>query len=131
LFAHERGDAHDPAAVGAIVLRPKMRAVDGRSGLQDLCQLCGQACIAEFSLPAGEFITILEIAELIFQLDELGGKEQILGGIVRNIVGDGIVQVRCSSDVRVGFAFGVVFRVGPEVLALLSGCAAAVRNLAS
>jgi len=62
LFAHERGDAHDPAAVGAIVLRPEMRAVDGRRGFQDLRQLCGQSCVAEFSLPAGEFIAILEIA---------------------------------------------------------------------
>jgi len=75
LFAHERGDADDPAPVGAIVLRPEMRAVDGRRGFQDLRQLRGQACVAEFSLPAGEFIAILEIAELIFQLDKLSGKE--------------------------------------------------------
>ena len=70
-----------------------MCAVDGRGGFQDLRQLCGQACVAEFSLPAGEFIAILEIAELIFQLDEFGGKEQVLGGVIRNVVGDGIVPL--------------------------------------
>jgi len=67
--------------------------VDRRRGFQDLRQLRGQACVAEFSLPAGEFIAILEIAELIFQLDELGGKEQVLGSVIRNVVGDGIVPL--------------------------------------
>src|SRR6267143_6987434 len=73
------------------MLRPEMRAVDGRRGFQALRQLCGQACVAEFSLPAGEFIAILEIAELIFQLDKLSGKEQVLRGVVRSVIGDGIV----------------------------------------
>src|SRR5258708_34417489 len=73
------------------MLRPEMRPVDGRRGFQDLRQLCGQACVAEFSLPAGEFIAILEIAELIFQLDKLSGKEQVLSGVVRSVIGDGIV----------------------------------------
>ena len=73
------------------MLRPKVCAVDGRRGFQHLRQLCGQACVAEFSLPAREFIAILEIAQLIFQLDELGGKKQILSGVIRNVVSDGIV----------------------------------------
>ncbi len=49
-----------------------MCAIDGRRGFQDLRQLRGQAGIAELALPAGEFIAILEIAELVFQLDEFG-----------------------------------------------------------
>src|SRR5260370_35230161 len=74
-----------------MVLRPEMRAVDGRRGFQDLREPSRQACVAEFSLPAGEFIAVLEIPELIFQLNELGRKEQVLGGVIRNVVGDGIV----------------------------------------
>jgi len=90
------------------VLRPEVCAVDGRRGFQDLRQLCGQSCVAEFSLPSGEFIAILEIAELIFQLDEFGGKEQVLGGVVRNVVGDGIVPLvllrrrECGLRIRLG-----------------------------
>jgi len=68
-----------------------MCAVDGRGGFQDLRQLCGQAGVAEFSLPAREFIAILEIAQLIFQLDELARKEQVLGGVIRNVVSNGFV----------------------------------------
>src|SRR6266481_7953359 len=91
LFTHERRDTHDPAAVGSVMLWPKMRAVNRRCRFQDLRQLWRQARVAEFSLPAGEFIAILEISELVFQLDQLGGKEQILGRIIRGIVSDGLV----------------------------------------
>jgi len=68
-----------------------MRAVYGRRSFQDLRQPCGQARVAESSVSAGELIAILEITELIFQLDKLGGEEQVLGGVVRNVVGDGVV----------------------------------------
>src|SRR5260370_7671931 len=73
------------------MLLPKMRAVNRGCRFHDWRQFCRQARVAEFSLPAGEFIAILEISELVFQLDKLGGKEQILGRIIRGIVGDGIV----------------------------------------
>src|SRR5258708_3759059 len=36
LFTHQRGDAHDPATIGAIVVRPERCAVDGRRGFQEL-----------------------------------------------------------------------------------------------
>src|ERR1700674_846222 len=72
LLAHERGHAHDPVAVGAIVPWPQMCAIDGRGRFQNLRQLRRQACVAELSLPPREFIAILKIPELIFQLDEFG-----------------------------------------------------------
>ena len=91
LFADKRGHAQDPAAIGAIVFGPEMRAIDGRRGFQDLGQLCGHASVAEFSLPAREFVAILEIAKLIFQLDELRGKEEVFAGVICGVVGDRVV----------------------------------------
>src|SRR5712664_827149 len=91
LFAHGWRDANEPPAVGAVMFRPKMPTVNGRRSFQDLCQLCRQARVAEFPLPSGKFIAILKIAELVFQLDELGGEEQVFGGVIRSIVRDGIV----------------------------------------
>ena len=38
LFDDERGDAQNPAAIGAVVLRPEMRAVDGSGGFESLRQ---------------------------------------------------------------------------------------------
>ncbi len=99
-----------------------MCAVDGRGGFQDLRQLCGQSCVAEFSLPAGEFIAILEIAKLIFQLDEFGGKEQVLGGVIRNVVGDGIVPLVLLRRRESGFC------IRPGVQRWSRGLAAFVRG---
>ncbi len=68
-----------------------MRAVNRCRGFQHLSQLCRQSRVTESPIPSREFIAIFEIAELIFQLNEFGGKEQVLGGVVRYIVGDRIV----------------------------------------
>src|SRR5260370_14372035 len=69
LFAYERGDAHDPAAVGAIMLRPERRAGDGGRSFHGPRKLRGQAGAAEFSLPPADIIPILAIAHLVFLFD--------------------------------------------------------------
>ena len=73
------------------MLGPKMRAIDGSSRFQDLSQLGRQDRVAEFALSAGELVTILEVAELVLQLNQLRGEEEILVRVISGVVGDGIV----------------------------------------
>src|SRR3989442_14582873 len=63
LFAHEWRDAHDPAAVGAVMIPPKISAINGGCRFQDLRELCGEACGARFLPPAGKLIANLESSQ--------------------------------------------------------------------
>src|SRR5260370_26601369 len=62
LFAYERGDAQDPAAVVAIMLPPEMRAGDGCRGLPGPRKGLGQARVAQFLFLSGVGLSILPIA---------------------------------------------------------------------
>src|SRR6266567_341394 len=119
LFAHQRSDASDPPAVGAIVLRPEMLAIDRRDGFKHLRQLCWQAGVAEFALPAGEFVAILEIPELIFQLAEVAGEEQVFTGVIRRVVGDGLIPNALFRRSESGFRIRRDLQGWPGVLAVL------------
>ena len=82
-----------------IVLRPKVRSIDRGSRLQNLRQVRRQARVAEFPLMAGKFVAILEVAELVLQLNQFRGEEQVLVRIIQHVISDGIIP-------------GLLFRVG-------------------
>ena len=65
LLAHRRSHLQNPVAVGLIVFGPEARAVDGSGCFQHLRQARRQSGIAKFTLPAGKFVAILEVAELV------------------------------------------------------------------
>jgi hypothetical protein len=68
-----------------------MSAVNGSGGLQDDSDIAGEAGVAGAVLPAGEFVAILKIAELVLQKDQIDVDQEILVGVVRNVVGDGLI----------------------------------------
>src|SRR5258708_40087690 len=68
LFAYERGDAHDPAAVGASMRRPEMRAAGGGRGFPAPPKLRGQGAGAELSPSAAALNASLGIHALRSQL---------------------------------------------------------------
>src|SRR4029077_753411 len=69
-----------------------------------------QARVAEFLCFAGEFVAILEIAELILHLDEFARKEEIFVGEVGGVVGDGVVPGFLFRSRVNGFSVGQRFR---------------------
>jgi len=91
----KRSDAHDPAAIGAVVIRPPVRAIDGSGGLQDNSDIAREAGVASRYLSTREFVAILKIAELVLQENQVDVDQQVFPGEVRNIVGDGL-NPRCG-----------------------------------
>src|SRR5437899_2556571 len=91
LFAHQWGNAQNPAAVGLIVFRPEMSAIDGCHSFQDLREPGRQPRVTEFAFPARELVAILEIAELIFQLNQFRGEEQVFVCVIAGVVADSFV----------------------------------------
>ena len=75
-------------AVGLIVFGPETRAVDGSGCFQHLRQARRQSGIAKFTLPAGKFVAILEVAELVLQLNQFRREEQIFFSVIGGIIGD-------------------------------------------
>src|SRR5208282_6032106 len=80
-----------PAAVSAVVVRPPVGAIDGSGGLQNDSDIAGETGVASAILPARQFVAILKIAELIFQKNQVNVNEEIFGGVIRSVVGDGLI----------------------------------------
>ena len=64
--ADEWRDRGNPAAIGAIVLLPKVSAINWRRGVQSFRELRRKPCVAGFFLEAGEIFARFKIAQLIF-----------------------------------------------------------------
>ena len=90
MFADHGSYADDPAAIGAIVSSPPVRAVDGGNRFQNSALIAGQARITGLLLFSGEFIAILEIAQLVFQQDEVDVHLQIFRCEVGEVKGDSV-----------------------------------------
>src|SRR5208337_1249175 len=91
LFADEGGDAHDPAAVGTVMVRPPVRAIDGSGGLENNSDISREPGVASGFLATREFVAILKIAELVLQENQIDVDQQVFAGVTGNIVGDGLI----------------------------------------
>jgi hypothetical protein len=71
-------------------------------------ELGRQTGIAGFLFSAGEFVALFEIAELIFQQDQLGVEEQVFVLIVGGVIGNGGIpgELFAGSAMRGGAAAG-------------------------
>jgi len=129
LFADQRSDARNPAAIGAVVVGPEVRAINGGGGVQNLGELGRETRVAGLFSGAGELVAIFKIAELVFQQEEFGAEEQVLRCVVGHIIGYGIVpgslldcgkgSARGTHDRESGFGgFVGGFMAGGRVAAL-------------
>jgi hypothetical protein len=130
LFTNKRSNAHDPAAVGAIVVRPPVSAVDGSGSFQDDSDIAGEAGVAGAILSAGEFVAILEIAQLVLQQNQINVDHEIFGGVIRNVVGDGLIPDALFVEGKSGLRAGGQFKHRPRgldggVVCVLDGFAGA------
>lgn len=86
---NEGSDGGDPAAIEAVLLGPKMRAIDGSGGVEGLSELGRKTGVARFFLQAGEILASFEILELVLDENHFEAEEEIFVGVVGGVDGDG------------------------------------------
>src|SRR5208283_2129132 len=97
---------------------------------QDDSDISGEAGVAGAILSASEFVAILKIAKLVLEKNQINVDHEIFGGIIRNVVGDGLIPdalfVEGKSGLRAGGQFKHGSRgLGGGVARILDGCACA------
>ena len=86
---NEGSDGGNPAAIQAVLLGPKMGAIDRSGGVEGLGELGGEAGVASLFLQAGEIFTGFEILELVLDENHFKAEEEILVRVVGGIDGNG------------------------------------------
>src|SRR5690348_3878256 len=86
---NEGSDGGDPAAVEAVLLRPKVGAIDRSGRVESLGELRGETGVAGFLFEAGEIFASFEILELVLDENHFEAEEEIFVGVVGGVDGDG------------------------------------------
>src|SRR5690242_2307123 len=103
-------DGGDPAAIQAILLGPKMRAIDGSGGIEGLGELGRKTGVAGLLLQAGEIFASFEILELILDENHFKAEEKVLIGVIGGVDRNGGVPEALFRRGQAGHHGGGIWR---------------------